>query len=143
MLPPGAAGDPRHAVNEKGNLGFPWGKAKTRDPVGRRQPPAAFVRRLTKPPLCKGRCHGNAVTEGLLQYQRTTPQACSTPAPLAQGSRKTQKPCRDRVCPQTEAPRPVCLFSSRSCFHPTAESKFQNRISASGAPKFKNATLYG
>ena len=26
---------------------------------------------LSKPPLCKGRCHGNAVTEGLLQYQRT------------------------------------------------------------------------
>ena len=30
---------------------------------------------LSKPPLCKGRCHGNAVTEGLLQSRGTTPQA--------------------------------------------------------------------
>ena len=29
---------------------------------------------LSKPPLCKGRCHGNAVTEGLLQSRGTTPQ---------------------------------------------------------------------
>ena len=30
---------------------------------------------LSKPPLCKGRCHGKAVTEGLLQSRGTTPQA--------------------------------------------------------------------
>ena len=30
---------------------------------------------LSKPPLCTGRCHGNAVTEGLLQSRGTTPQA--------------------------------------------------------------------
>ena len=45
------------------------------------------------PPLCKGRwCEA---PEGLLQKQGTTPQACSTPAPLAQGSRKAVQltPC--------------------------------------------------
>ena len=40
---------------------------------------------LSLPPLCKGRwCEA---PEGLLQRHETTPQACSTPAPLAQGSR--------------------------------------------------------
>ena len=28
LLPPGAAGDPRHAVNEEGNSGFPWGRLR-------------------------------------------------------------------------------------------------------------------
>ena len=36
-----------------------------------------------------------------------------------------------------------CAFFVRSCFSPTAASKLQNRISAKGVPKFKNATLYG
>ena len=39
---------------------------------------------LSSPPLCKGRCR-RTPTEGLFLYG-TTPQACTTPAPLAQGS---------------------------------------------------------
>ena len=47
-----------------------------------------------KPPLCKGRWHGAAVTEGLSRlpgesvYIRkvTIPQAASRPAPFTQGS---------------------------------------------------------
>ena len=44
---------------------------------------------LSKPPLCKGRCHGNAVTEGLLQIQGTTLQAA-----IAASSPYTGEPTR-------------------------------------------------
>ena len=136
-------------------------------PVGRRLAPAAFVRNLSSPPLCKGRwCEA---PEGLLQNHGTTPQmppGCFSFS-LAKSSvfSRRRKTPRDaarlvQLTPCTGEPKdaqtlqgsglsadrgtPSCVpFSSRSCFHPTAASKFRNRIPTNDAPKFKNATLYG
>ena len=48
---------------------------------------------LSKPPLCKGRCHGNAVTEGLLQSRGTTPQAAIAASSPCTGEPRSAPRC--------------------------------------------------
>ena len=113
MPSPVGEGGPRSAVDEEYERKrtphpsrlrrdtFPhWGRLRCI--VGAIAESSSFVRNLHSPPLCKGSVSRNASvpnefplretsspTEGLLQSHGTTPQACSTPAPLAQGSRNS------------------------------------------------------